>query len=147
MSETLKIALTAVAGVGVFVLGQIIQRIFIESIQEQRRIVGRIAHAVTYYANMTYPIGIDPDQLASPALATDAMKVVRGLASDLRATLTTIPMYPLMRVLGLVWSRDNVVKASSELIGMSNSFTTYTPGTDRQTTVDNIVRLLRLKHR
>ncbi|HEV2292260.1 MAG TPA: hypothetical protein VGR35_00295 [Tepidisphaeraceae bacterium] len=40
MSEPLKIALTAVGGVVIFVLGQIIQRLFIEPIQDQRRTIG-----------------------------------------------------------------------------------------------------------
>jgi hypothetical protein len=47
MSERLKIALTALAGISVFVLGQTVHRWLIDPIQEQRRLVGKIIHAVT----------------------------------------------------------------------------------------------------
>jgi hypothetical protein len=51
MSEGLKIALTALAGIIVFIIGQIIVKSIIEPIQEQRRTIGDIAHALKYYKN------------------------------------------------------------------------------------------------
>ena len=52
MSEGLKIALTAVSGVGIFVIGQIIQKWFIEPIQEQRKLVGEIVYSLAFHANL-----------------------------------------------------------------------------------------------
>src|SRR5215218_7318334 len=46
---------TVLAGVAVFVLGQIAQRFFIEPIQEQRKVLGEVTFAVLYYSgNVRY---------------------------------------------------------------------------------------------
>src|SRR5215210_1104527 len=52
MSEGLKIVLTAASGVGIFVIGQIMQKWFIEPIQEQRKLVGDIVYSLVYHANL-----------------------------------------------------------------------------------------------
>jgi len=39
-------------GVAIFVLGQVLLRFFLEPIQEQRRIIGEIASALVYLANI-----------------------------------------------------------------------------------------------
>ena len=51
MSEGLKIGLTAVAGIIVFVLGQIIQKWFTEPIQEQRKLAGDIVYSIIFHSN------------------------------------------------------------------------------------------------
>jgi hypothetical protein len=39
-------------GVAIFVLGQVLLRFFLEPMQEQRRIIGEIASALVYLANI-----------------------------------------------------------------------------------------------
>jgi len=39
-------------GVAIFVLGQVLLRFLVEPIQEQRRIIGEIASALVYLANI-----------------------------------------------------------------------------------------------
>jgi hypothetical protein len=47
---------TALIAVVVFVAGQILQRFVLEPIQEQRRLMGKIAHALLFYAKRD-PVG------------------------------------------------------------------------------------------
>lgn len=46
---------------------------------------------------------------------------LRGLAARLRATLWTVPFYAFFERLGWVPAADDVMVASTELIGWSNS--------------------------
>src|SRR5688500_11232023 len=52
MSELLKIALTAVGGVTVFVIGQLVAKFLIEPIHEQKKLIGEIAGTIIFYSNV-----------------------------------------------------------------------------------------------
>lgn len=132
ISESLKIGLMALLGLIVFVLGQILQRIFIEPIQEMRRTVGKAAHTLKFYANfshqMTIPAELDPLSVGrlevvgkTPEIVEEATIKLRKLASDLRALPFVIPGYEFFATIGMVPSRTAVDVASSNLIGWSNS--------------------------
>ena len=113
----MTLLITILSGVTVFVLGQIVQRLFIEPIQEQRRVIGKIAHAVLFYCNTSG----DP-VLASPATPEEALKAVRGLAAELHATLAVVPFYGTCARLRLVWKAETVREACRLLVGISNSY-------------------------
>src|SRR5438874_13832645 len=99
MSETLKIALTAVAGIVVFVLGQIVVKLFIDPIQEQWKLRGKIVHTLSFYAML--------DREKAPAeLVKEWSFALRTLASQLQAT-TAIPAYRLLSILRLVLKRES----------------------------------------
>lgn len=135
MSEGLKITLTAVVGIAVFVVGQIIQKWFIEPIQEQRKTFGEIVHALVFYANVD--IDLTPKERID-----EAQKQFRSLSSSLRKSLALIPCYRLLAFLRIVPSQVNILSASSELIGISNRIRkdgTHEAGND-------IIRLLGLKY-
>ena len=57
----------------------------------------------------------------------EVSKELRKLAGDLRATLWTIPLYRLWASLRFVKKKDKVLKASSNLIGWSNSLFSLNP--------------------
>ncbi len=114
MSDALKIALTALAGIVVFVIGQIIVKSLIEPIQEQRKIIGEIAHALKYYKNYD-------SNVTTHERIQEGMFKFRSLASDLDRSLVTIPFYRLLSVLNLVPKRNRVVAAGMQLIGIANS--------------------------
>jgi hypothetical protein len=57
MSEALKITLTAVAGVAVFVLGQIIQKLLSEPVQKQKEAIGEVLYVIDYYISLN--VGLD----------------------------------------------------------------------------------------
>lgn len=113
VSEVLTAAITVVLGFIVFVLGQIAQTFFIEPIQEQRRVIGEIAYVVLYYGNV--------GALATPELQQEALQTLRKLSGQLRATLWTVPLYRLFERRGLAEKRENIITASTHLIGWSNS--------------------------
>ena len=93
MSEGLKIALTAVAGIIVFVLGQIVAKLFIEPIQEQWKLRGKIVHALSYYSMLD-------KQKAPPEVVKEWTLTLRDLASQLQAT-TAIPAYKCLSLIKL----------------------------------------------
>lgn len=113
MSEGMKIVLTAVVGavLGIisFVFGQVIQRMFIEPIQAQRLIIGRIAHALTYWSNIWQQRDLPPEQRAEHEDDLKrASEAIRQLASDLRASIRPIPLYGFMESLNFVVSRKDI---------------------------------------
>jgi hypothetical protein len=67
--EITKIVLTAsvtiLGGVFIYVLGQIATRFFIEPYHEYRKLVGEIADALVYYANVSSSSNVDIKEKAS----------------------------------------------------------------------------------
>jgi hypothetical protein len=145
MSEGFKITLTAFGAIVVFSVGQIVQRLFIEPVQEQRRVVGRIAYALTFYANAGAIVSIKALKLRDgesfSADTEPSVVAVRGLAADLLATRATIPFYRLMAVCRLVVPYDAVKQASSEMIGWSNNIASGQSGQDNR---DAIAKSLKI---
>lgn len=111
MSEALKITLTAVAGITVFVIGQIIQKLFIEPIQEHRRALGRVIYTLTYYSN--WPHGINWD------LEKEAHLKLVDAASNLSATLRLIPFYRTLAFFKLVPKRNSIGKVNLALVQLA----------------------------
>jgi hypothetical protein len=125
MSDGLKIALTALLGIIVFVASQLLQRILVEPLQDLRKTIGKIAHALTFYANFMHHqpspfdggggVGKPPEEMDAAALE------IRRLASGLRAIPLVIPGYRLFAAIRVVPSQKDIDVASSNLIGWSNS--------------------------
>lgn len=107
-------AVIVLLGFIVFVLGQVAQRFFIEPVQEQRKVIGEIAYAVVYYANVSA-------RLSTEERKQETMQTLRRLSAQLRSTLWTIRPYPVFESLGWAEQRDNILTASTGLIGWSNS--------------------------
>lgn len=89
---------TAFLAVFVFVLTQSFLKLVLEPVQDQRRLIGEVAHALLFYANVlpaesievndnlgerTVTIGADPEELE------EVRKTLRELAGRLRANSTT----------------------------------------------------------
>ena len=118
MSEISRVVLTslatAAAGTLVFVFGQALQRFVLEPIQEQARVIGRVAFALLAYAELS-PERDRPEKLEESSAA------LRDLAGHLRASLRVIPCYRLFATLRLVQSRARVVDATQELLCWSQA--------------------------
>ncbi len=112
-SSLLTAAFTAFLGAVVFVVGQILLKLVIEPVQEQYRSIGEITHALLYYANVY--------ENFSPEQAVEAARVHRDLAADLRIGVSVIPLYGLLATFRLVVPEEKVWKASTALVGLSNS--------------------------
>ncbi len=115
MSEALKIALAALAGISVFVLGQIAVTLWLEPISQQRRLIGEIAVALTVYGN-TFggSSGVGKERVEK---ASDAF---RELAGRLRGSSRALWAYPVWERVGWARSRGDIREASRSLIGLSN---------------------------
>ena len=114
MSELLIAGFTVALGYVVFVLGQFTQRLCIEPIQEQKRVIGEIAYLLDYYGNVA--------SVAKKAgLAEEASRELRRLAAELRSTLRTVLGYRFFAFLGVVEKKDDVITATTELKGVSLS--------------------------
>ena len=100
MSESLKIALTAVVGIGVFVVGQLIQKLFIEPIQDQRKAMGEILYVIDYYSSLHEGFGPDIEEAAR--------KYLRRATSDLYRFTSIIPAYRVLSIVRIVPTKTTV---------------------------------------
>jgi hypothetical protein len=132
MSEGLKILLTSsatvVVGVTVLVIGQILQRFYLDyldhldPIHEHAKVIGEIAYTLEYYARQ--PSAAAADSI-SPTPFTDeeikaAANAFRQCASKLYATTNAIRGYHLFHRLGFLPLDTDVRDAQRRLIGLSN---------------------------
>jgi hypothetical protein len=106
-------AVTVVLGFFVVVLGQLAQRLLIVPIQEQKRTIGKVTHALTYHRN------VDRD---SPAdRIAEARTAYREPSAELRMNLRVLPLYGLFSQLRLVLPEGQVRRGAAALIGLANT--------------------------
>jgi hypothetical protein len=121
MSEGLKIALTAVAGITVFVLGQIIQKWVVEPIQEQRRAIGELIYQLAYYCSQHEGYSFD--------LQKEARQKFRACTSQLIQSTATIPVYRFFSLLHLVPSLSTIADVTLNMIKLADNVNYETLGT------------------
>jgi len=109
--------LTTALGLFAFVLGQFALKLVVEPIQEQKRVVGNVAHALTYYRNVGRSNPAKPD----PERVGEARRVYRDLAAALRTNLRVVPWYEVFVRLQFVLPREQVRQAATALIGLANT--------------------------
>lgn len=112
-------AVTAVLiGVVIFVAGQAVVKFWIEPWYEFRALIGRIAHALVFYINVT-----DRPDLVAAATEQDARVAYRNLSGELWQRMYGIPGYKLWAKIFPRWVRspDEIEVAAHALIGLSNS--------------------------
>jgi hypothetical protein len=141
-------ALTIIGGVLVYVLGKIIERAFIEPLNDYRRLVMEIAGALAMHASFwadtsatetlassfrlygeQEPYGVELSKAVS-----EASRDLRAKAAQLGAYALTIPWYRLWSLLRFVPKRGDLLLASSELVGMANK----TPPRNHDEAQDNM---------
>lgn len=129
----------------VFVVGQLIIRMLVEPILAQRKTIGEIAYHLVYFANASELAGFTKETHPQ-AVHNDPVEVVRkirGLASELRASLAIIPAYGVLQRLGMVLPDRDVLAASAAMIGWSNSVRTGSTGD----AWDRVAHHLRIRHK
>jgi|SRR6266853_3724393 len=164
MSEGLKIALTAVAGVTVFALGQVVQKWFIEPIQEQRKLVGDIVYSIVFHSNLfnysgyfhaasqikqhAQKLGAADAELLNEAYdllkdrTAEGTEQLRKLSSQIHRSIQVIPCYWILEKLRIVYSRDALYDVATKLIQWATN-------PELETTVafqNDIARLLKVRH-
>ncbi len=142
ISDWMSIALTAAFGVAIFVVGQIVQRLLIEPVQELKRTLGRIAHAIAFHGCTSYAFVDDAGEHHDPHIQeVDAS--LRGLAAELRANRAVIPAYRVVAYLFRLPSQDGINRASRALYRWA--VTLYEPGGGEWGLLQEIDDSLRLR--
>jgi len=107
---------TVIAGVIVFMAGQVLTKFLIEPIYEQRKIVGLIADSLIYYAHYL------ADSFERPVKEVgEAPDKFRRFASELMAKTVAVPGYHLWGWLRVIRPFKEVIKARRGLFGLSNT--------------------------
>jgi hypothetical protein len=111
----MTVFLTVFSGVLTFVLGQLIIKLLVDPVNDFRRTVADIALVLIEYANVYANPGV-----AGSEVEKKVSEELRRLSSRLNAQMYLIPCYRIIaKIFGLP-SRDKVVGAASDLIGLSN---------------------------
>ena len=112
----MSVFLTIISGVAVFVIGQIILKLFVEPWQLQRECIAKIAHHLLLYANVYSNPGVGTDEANREASAE-----TRKLAAELIASCRRIPFYDVLSSWKLFPKMEQILEAQKNLIGLSNS--------------------------
>jgi len=107
--------LTILSGTSVFIFGQIILISFIKPINDFRIVLSEISHKVKFHSNIITNSGIKEELIK---WSSDDM---RDLSCQLEAKYLIIPWSQLFSYLKIIPERDNIRKAATELIRLSNA--------------------------
>ena len=110
-------SLTVIGGVFVYVVGQLLGKFIIEPVQALKALLGEIQYSLVFHAQpILTPVG-DRER------EDEAQKTLRKLSCDLRSKVGAIPFYGVWSAIsfGFLPPRENVYKASIQLMGLSNS--------------------------
>ena len=106
---------TALLAILVFVLTQSFLKLVLEPIQEQRRLIGEVASALTVYKK-SHTLRVGGNLFgATREEAMEADRALRELAGRLRGSLWSVPAYDTFALLGLVRKLADVVAAANAL--------------------------------
>jgi hypothetical protein len=111
---------TALLAVVVFVLTQSFLKLVLDPVQEQQRLIGEVASALTVYQK-AYTLRVVSESGheslfgATKEEAKEAEKTLRELAGRLRASLWSVQFYDMFAFFHMVPKPENVVVAANEL--------------------------------
>ena len=114
---------TILGALVVFVITQSFLKLVLEPIQEQRRLIGEVASALTVYEKSVVlrvqpsggVMGTEPMYFGKgPEEAKEADRALRELAGRLRASLWSVPAYDLFALLHIVPKLADVAIAAAE---------------------------------
>lgn len=108
--------LTIIAGVTVYVIGQLIIKLIVDPVQAFKSTVGEISIALINNANVYANPGVQ-----SPERNNEASREFRLLASILSARVNLIPKYEWTAKAFSLPSKDQIHEAKSKLIMLSNN--------------------------
>lgn len=108
-----SIILGALAGIFVYVIGQLLSKFFIEPLYELRKSIGEVRFILSLHAPTIHtPIG------RSKESSEEASEALRRCSSDLIAKLHAIPFYKITS-LGVLPSRSDIEQAAVQLRGLA----------------------------
>jgi hypothetical protein len=111
--------LTILGGVSIYVIGQLVTKLFIEPVHELRLHIGRVAAGLVYWAHIYYsPASSHPEFRDRQLDASDAL---RTLAGELAARGQAIVWYPPFAWTRLIPTLEGLREARQALIALSSS--------------------------
>jgi hypothetical protein len=143
-NELLIASFTSLLTITTLIIGKLIEIVFINPVQDLRKIVGEVAFAVTFCANV-FP-GTEKIQLNNQQELETAQEYLRNLASKLRSSAQIMPLHSLLHNLKVVPSEEQISQASTALIGWSNSLFDTTDRAARSSFRKLIIKELKIKY-
>ncbi|MBS0424331.1 MAG: hypothetical protein JSR71_07895 [Proteobacteria bacterium] len=108
--------ITVLSGVLTFVLGQLAVKLVLDPVQELKRTIGQISHALVEHAWVIANPSVPPKETMN-----ETSLLLRKLSSQLHAHLYLVPCYRVTVWLFRLPSQDKLLAAARALIGLSNS--------------------------
>jgi hypothetical protein len=115
---------TVLLAVLIFVFTQSFLKLVLEPLQDQRRLVGEVAAALTVYEK-AHTLRVEPSpggMITEPTIygssreeAAEAAKALRELSGRLQASLWAVPLYDLFALVRIIPTARAVVVATDEL--------------------------------
>jgi len=107
---------TVLSGVITFVIGQLIVKLLLDPVQDMRKTIGLVSHTLVERANVIANPGVPEKEVMD-----NASDELRRLSSQLRAHLYLVPCYDTTARVFRLPSKEKLLAASTNLIGLSNS--------------------------
>ena len=114
-----------IAGVIIYVLGEIIVKIIIDPVQELKRVIADIAFKLIHYSHVFKLSSAEGTsaEAAEKTISQDKLEQAadeyRKLASMLNAGFRLVPFYPFARIVFFLPKEADIIDARNELIEMS----------------------------
>lgn len=112
----LTASLTILGGIAVFVVGQIVEKFFIDPLDKFRRTLGDISFNMIYFANIYTSPGIGDKETMD-----ETSRKLRELASRLISDSQAINGYRLFSLLRFIPTREHVRESTNKLLALSIS--------------------------
>lgn len=109
------VAQTVIAGVLVFVVGQLFLKLVIEPIHQLKKTLADISHTFVRYAHAIH----NPDVIP-PELHSEVFEKLRQLSGQLYADMALIPLYPMFGLIFFLPQREKVYRSAQNLIAVAN---------------------------
>ena len=139
--------ITAIFGLLLFVLQQIIDRYYFEPRQKLKEVIEEIAIALIHYSNLyTNPTNYGTERWDSPMRISysEASIKTRELASKLKVRSDNIPKFgALIKSVNTI-SQENINIAYSKLIALSNSYSNEGRSLENADLAEEIRNLLKI---
>jgi hypothetical protein len=148
MAQFWTVFITVISGVLVYVISELLKTLWLEPLQNYKKIKGQISYIITMYANIyTNPIDIAKTNNILPDDYKVAYDELRKKACELRAFIATLFWLKIF-----IPKKKNLYEVSACLIGLSNSLvlpynTNSTPETNPRIKgyCNRICKLLKLE--
>lgn len=110
------VLVTVLSGVLTYIIGQLILKLVIEPVQDLKKTIGQISHALVERANIISNPGVPSREVMDVTSAE-----LRKLSSQLHAHIYLVPCYAHIAKLFRLPTKERILTASGALIGLSNS--------------------------